>query len=1005
MKKCFLFGLFLAFFVFLQSPDLCSRDLNPDKLQKISNSEVEAQQRVQRRWNGNFCLTNWGFSGSQIRDFFETPGCLFCDHPDDIWYNAESFEFPSGSELEYLFMGSIWIGGIVNQETLVTVGCDGWFLIREMAPEAGSGGNIFESEGPYGDQECISVYYDTAVPPPLTQTPVEQDFDGRPHMPLGLEIIQHSYSWESPPYDDFVILEYWLKNIGTDTIHQSYVGFFMDTDIMHLDEDPYSVEEGAHDDLTGFLKEFETSPGETTEVNIAWAADNDGQPDKHTGIFTEKSPAGVIGLKLLDCSNPNPELSYNWWISNSDGYPEDWGPWLDSNQTIWDSINPYGSNGYFPDNVLGTPGGDRSKYFVLSNQETDYDQIYCALDHTSDGWLPPTAPSVAEDFVEGYDTRYLVYFGPFDIPTDDSIFVVVAVVAGDGFHTDPLNRLNLPDNPDVYYQNLNFSDLVQNALKAEEVYQSGYTLPPPGPPYNFRVEVISELAVRFLWSPKSYYNLKGYNIYRSTTSGDTTSPPLNTVILTDTVYEDVHLSPSQIYYYTITCVDNDDREGTRSNEIPILPGRPSPPVGVEAEAQKSQVSLVWNQNSEPDLQGYKIYRIRSYDSLFQLVDSIKTDTTYVDNIVENGVVHYYQVTAFDTMGLESYPSDSAYALPMAFDLGIGLADKTDNELCHYQDIDDSVNAFYQRALSGYDYFRIEYNYLPIDLKDLNHFPVIILHSENICTQRDSTITVLEHYLNAGGKLIFSGRNNSILLFCVYGSYDWYGMLDLCSGQTYGDLSQFPCDYLKMEEICLPNWHPSQYYIGNAEFKGAFSNIPGYPDLEVDSARVDMNWLEFLMLPQGKLPGVGYFTTKDTSTLPLDIIYTFNSYQDTSERQGKPVGYRYLGDDYQFVFFDFPLYFIEEEEATQVLHKALEDLGIEPISVEFLCGDINNDGLINLTDVIHLANFILKGGEPPSSPICRANANGDHTIDLLDVIFLANYLFKGGPEPHDCMNYK
>jgi len=71
---------------------------------------------------------------------------------------------------------------------------------------------------------------------------------------------------------------------------------------------------------------------------------------------------------------------------------------------------------------------------------------------------------------------------------------------------------------------------------------------------------------------------------------------------------------------------------------------------------------------------------------------------------------------------------------------------------------------------------------------------------------------------------------------------------------------------------------------------------------------------------------------------------------------------------------------------------------------FVCGDANGDEKINLSDVIYTANYYLRGGPPPPTPIFRANADGNTVINLSDVIYLANYYLKAGPAPHDCENY-
>ncbi len=302
--------------------------------------------------------------------------------------------------------------------------------------------------------------------------------------------------------DKFVIVEYTISNIGVQLLSDVYVGFYIDADIMHIDENPYGYY-GAQDDITGFLRLYNIPGLGTQEVNIAWAADNDGSNMQQ--IFSEQSPLGALGMTVLHTPNPDLQISYNWWISNSSGYPRDWGPWKSSSQEVWAAMNPYGSGNVFPDGVLGTPGGDVSKYFVMSNGECDYDQIYACFwseDHPDEGWLPPSP--FCPDLANGYDVRFLLSFGPFDqIVPGDSLTFAVAYIMGENLHVDPSNLLVDPNmtDPDRFYSNLDFSDLVRNALVAESLYYNEVFNRAPGdfclifPPNK----TFSPRRIRFDW--------------------------------------------------------------------------------------------------------------------------------------------------------------------------------------------------------------------------------------------------------------------------------------------------------------------------------------------------------------------------------------------------------------------------------------------------------------------------------------------------------------------------
>jgi len=525
LKKLAILVVFLVFVTF----DLNARSLVSQGPIKM-NDLPEAQQRVHRVGNVYFCNTNWAFLGSQTREMYESRGGCFNPNPETE-VQAPSFETPPNSGIDYLFQGALWIGAIVTKETeietLVTVGADGWYWIYEMAPGVGPEHAIKEksrrlrvecySPDAVSEQDVIALFSDTADAP-LSQQDVATDWDGRPHHPLGVEVTQIGYSWSLPEYDDFIILAYQVRNIGSYNLSEIYLGFYMDTDICHISENPYAPEEGAQDDITGFLKNYVDPYGETTEVNIAWAADNDGQP-RHGG-FDELSSTGVIGIKLLGSSNPDPKISYNWWISSSYGYPKDWGPWLRANEQRWAQINPYSAGPLerFPDNAMGTPGGDRSKYFLMSNEEIDFDQIFAdSIPQVDTSWVPAPESEVVE-FIVGIDVKFLYSFGPFDLTPGDTVFAVIALIAGENLHTYIYNRRDyLPSDPYTYYSNLDFSDLVEKYSTIQEIYNSGMDLGPPAPIRNMKITEIENGSAYLSWiatgddeylGMASYYDLR-----------------------------------------------------------------------------------------------------------------------------------------------------------------------------------------------------------------------------------------------------------------------------------------------------------------------------------------------------------------------------------------------------------------------------------------------------------------------------------------------------------------
>ncbi|RKZ29489.1 hypothetical protein DRQ33_08760, partial [bacterium] len=131
-------------------------------------------------------------------------------------------------------------------------------------------------------------------------------------------------------------------------------------------------------------------------------------------------------------------FSFNWWISNvNETY--DWGPCHTEMED-------------------GTPSGDLNKYKVMSNGEFDYDQTNLPDSVDSPYWQGCPAPddqSWIDNLANGYDTRFLISFGPLDIPADSAVHMTIAFLVGEDFHQNPQNEEGPSWSPDEF----NFDDL------------------------------------------------------------------------------------------------------------------------------------------------------------------------------------------------------------------------------------------------------------------------------------------------------------------------------------------------------------------------------------------------------------------------------------------------------------------------------------------------------------------------------------------------------------------
>lgn len=376
-------------------------------IDEINPFNPNMQNRVQHTFTMRMNFTNYGFFGNESAS---DPNAL----TDPIYGGwAPPLEFPVGSNTEYLYIGGIWVGALVQQNgsefPRVSVGIDGWVnpagrLRGEFCPGEGTDAN-FQTNVTNAPNSMACCYTDTSIAAPYVPTDV---IDGT-HFPLGIKVTQLSCDWHS----DFIVITYNIENISTNYLKNVYLGFYFDGDVGRTDEVNYHT-----DDITGFIDYYYNGPNDSSLINTAWIADNDGRPhDVNSGH--DFTCAGAVGVKLFQDPNPHCRTSYNWWISNGNS-DLDYGPsWQDG------VVNGELPNRW-PD-VIGTPMGDTRKYLIMSNGEHDFDQYRVndtawiaahpqpdPADTTrSHNWRRPDANNA--DIANGYDARFLISFGPLGI--------------------------------------------------------------------------------------------------------------------------------------------------------------------------------------------------------------------------------------------------------------------------------------------------------------------------------------------------------------------------------------------------------------------------------------------------------------------------------------------------------------------------------------------------------------------------------------------------------------
>ena len=853
----------------------------PKSLEKLSvDGTATVNPNIQNRTHraGNVWLTihNWGYFGNDG----PSSGGAFTD-PEYPGTWAPQCEFPAGSGTQYLFTGSLWIGAIIEDEGFefprVSTGNEGWTAptIHELFPGEGSehgiieGSNVPDSWNRLGQyifdpaavstQDFTAEYTDTLTDPIWVRN---DPIDG-PHLPLDVKVLQSSRAFDAPGYEDFIIFDYIIENIGDQYLTNLYIGLYIDADVGRIDEVPHWHQ----DDLCGFLESYEIEPGQTWEADLAYICDNDGRPYSVSSGNEFTSP-GVAGVRILKSPDDTKEASFNWWISNGNS-ELDFGPsWEDDNSGGWTE-------------TYGTPVGDERKYFLMSNGERDYDQVYA----DDPGWISNNPqgtnqwklPDIqyAIDLANGYDTRYLISWGPLGIydhttPTGTDIYLIApgesvefsfAYICGDNFHDENNPQ---PTNVTIDPSLFDFEDFVNNAYQVQQLFDTGYSIIPPYRPVNLSQIMTPFNDVELSWDAHAAEDFQEYELFRRLSEGEYSTNPLHSSTLDTNYYLDDSVQPGEDYYYKIRALSSEGLYSAFSDEINIIAGAPSTPENLRLTAGNQEIEIRWDPNNQQDLAGYRLY-LSEYEveysgaynepEIIWLDDVLiyeGVDNNYTDSGLTNGLVYYYRVLAYDWDGIEAIVSDRIEGVPFALDQGILLLDLTSIAFIPIFEIPDNavIDTFYMDLLNDlgedftyWDNSGFDPDQLPT-LEDLSNYEIVICYLDDHGMQPPTPMflnpfnALISQYLDLGGNLFIGGRS---LFHKLAGSNGWY--------YGYNDLIY---NYLGIESIYI------QRYSASSEtdlFIGCDPLVSEYPEIMVDYDRTSEILWPFEDVEPGELPEI------------------------------------------------------------------------------------------------------------------------------------------------------
>ncbi len=388
------------------------------------------------------------------------------------------------------------------------------------------------------------------------------------------------------------------------------------------------------------------------------------------------------------------------------------------------------------------------------------------------------------------------------------------------------------------------------------------------------------------WEPSADDDVIGYEVYAGTSESN--------IDIADTAYTAADtvssLQPDSTYYFAVSAFTADGTKSLIDEIVSCVPRiHPVTPDTLIVTPEPWQLRIQWTQSPDLDLDHYNLYRKEGECGGFEFYREVRGEAEFVDSGLESNLKYFYYVTAVDSTGLESDPSNSDYAKIISLDSGILLVDETREMTGIPSDFEQFE--FYIGISEGYEMILHEVAESGLlRINDLGAFSTVVWFDEdpshNLLASAD---TALSKYLDFGGNLLFVG-------WCSMYSYHNSRPITFEEGE-------FPYEYLGI------NWADNT---DARDFRGG-NGMGGWNDLNVDTLR---SWFNNYL---------GWVDIHELQDAPA-IIYTFNSESGDPEFQDKPVGIGVEKDEYKAIYTSFPLYPMGEAGAREFFVRAMEYFG-------------------------------------------------------------------------------